>query len=460
MEEKAGKIELKWWEKKQGISLYQKKSQAKAEKEKREKRDLQKILDEQKKSLQSSAPKKTEKKHKVRVVRLRDSLYNIASLGDDAKTVIADFMEIIAQTHPLNSRQRALLPKHIRVLSHYLTDERADRWLGYMNETTSLSAYVHYYLWWNLVRLTRLFSNLPADFLNLTEKDVCLDIGSGPLTVPLALFLARPELRSVKLKWYCMDISNQALQYGLDIFLSVAARLKCEPWEIVRVKGQFGDKIKETVSFVTCANMFNESIDSSDMPPEYIAKKYAEKLLAYTDRDDLRARFLIIEPGVPKSGRLISLLRDAFIRKDFVPSSPCTHCDECPMKGEDKSKGGKWCNYVFTTEDAPKLLLKLSEQSNLSKERAVLSFIAVAHSIQDKNQHKDFSDDDFLVFRIASDPIRLPGNRTGFYACSQKGLLLVVTQNTFHSGECYSVRMPKYPLRTDRKSGAYILTLD
>ncbi|MBQ5434052.1 MAG: hypothetical protein IIU30_11495, partial [Treponema sp.] len=163
------KIELKWWEKKQGISLYQKKNQAKVEKQKKEKRELKQQLDELKKQEKDAQAKKKEKKelsrakakHNPPLVRSIDSLYNIDSVPKDAQEVIADFMEIVSSTHPLNSRQRALLPKHIRMLSHYLTDERTDRWLGYMNETTSLSAYVHYYLWWNLVRLTRLFSNLP-----------------------------------------------------------------------------------------------------------------------------------------------------------------------------------------------------------------------------------------------------------------------------------------------------------
>ena len=37
----------------------------------------------------------------------------------------------------------------------------------------------------------------------------------------------------------------------------------------------------------------------------------------------------------------------------------------------------KWCNFAFTTEDAPQRLLKLSRDSNLPKERAVLSFVFV-----------------------------------------------------------------------------------
>ena len=133
---------------------------------------------------------------------MKDSLLAESSIPADAKKILAEFDRIISSTHPLNSKQKAMLPKNIMELSHTLTDERMERRLGYMNQPATLSAYTHYYLWWNLVRLTRLFSNLPSNFLNLNDKSVCLDLGSGPLTVPIALLLARPELRSRELTWY------------------------------------------------------------------------------------------------------------------------------------------------------------------------------------------------------------------------------------------------------------------
>ena len=95
-----------------------------------------------------------------------------------------------------------------------------------MNHPATLAAYTHYFLWWNLVRLTRLFANLPDDFFSLPDGAICLDSGSGPLTVPIAIFLSRPELRDKKLKWYCMDISAQALSIGENLLLTTAHVLK------------------------------------------------------------------------------------------------------------------------------------------------------------------------------------------------------------------------------------------
>lgn len=402
------------------------------------------------------------------VVKDVDSLFDPRNIPQDARSIIASLDRIISSTHPLNSKQRTLLPQQIRALSHNLTDERSDRRMGYMNETTALSAYVHYYLWWNLVRLTKLFANLPDEFLKLSEQDICLDVGSGPLTLPIAMFLARPELRTQKLTWYCMDISSQALSVGENIFYSIAAKLECEPWKIVRVKGQLGTELKEKATFISCANAFNEIIEDADMPPDFLAKKYSDKILSYAERNRPGTRVLVVEPGTPNSARFTSLMRDSFIRKGYEPCSPCPHAAECPMHGRKGNKG-KWCNFAFSTEDAPEELKKLSERSQLPKDRAVLSFFAgmireqnaadVANDL-DKKLSDFLGEQKELAFRVASDPIRLPIHRTGYYACSELGLLLVVTDNKLFSGQCLSTPMPSKELDVDEKSGAQILVLD
>ena len=383
------------------------------------------------------------------VVTSVDSLFTQRSIPSDAKALLAEFDKVIASTHPLNSKQRAQLPQVIRELSHSLTDERDKRHLGYMNRTETLSAYTHYFMWWNLVRLTKLFVNMSDRFFSLNDGDICLDIGSGPLTLVTALFMARKELRQKKLTWYCMDISQQALTVGENIFYTVASRLGFQPWNIIRVKGELGCTIKQKAHLVTSANVFNEVLQKQTMPPDYLAKKQCQNLISYAQKTD--ARILVIEPGVPSCARFISLIRDAFLRKDFIPVSPCTHCEACPMDGK---RGGKWCNYVSSTTDAPKALKHLSDSAHLQKERAVLSFIAVQNKVTEEKTED-------ITFRIASDSIRLPGNRQGYYACSPLGLLLVVTQTQLASGESYRLTLnTNKPLRTDAKSGAYILNLD
>lgn len=395
---------------------------------------------------------KTEKK-------IYPSLFSAHTIPKESVNIINNFDEIIQGVRPLNSKQLQQLPDNIKALSHQLTDERSTRRLGYMNETIQLSSYVRYYTWWNLVRLVRLFSNLPASLFPKDES-VCLDLGSGPLTVVIALWLARPELRNKKLTWYCLDVSANSLALGEDLYLSVAAKTNCEPWKIIRVKGSFGTGIKQKCDFITSANMLNELDQASDMPPEYQTKKYFEQFINYGTKD---ASFLLVEPGVPKSARTLALLRDRFIGMEKTVLAPCPHAAECPMNGFKAYTGSqhKWCNFSFSTVDAPAKLLKLSEQAKLTKDRATLSFIAVnGNSSSEKTENnKAVRNDCDLKIRINSDPFRLPAGRTGFYGCSKLGLTLISTKNEqLASGDLISVKEPK-ELKIDQKSGAKIVEL-
>ncbi len=386
------------------------------------------------------------------------ALFDASKIPQDAVQIIENFDAIVQGIRPLNSRQLQHLSENIRSLSHQMTDERANRRLGYMNENAQLTSYVRYFTWWNLVRLTRLFSNLPQSAFP-SDDAVCLDLGSGPLTVVIALFLARPELRQRRLTWYCLDLSANSMALGEDLFLSVCARLNCQPWKIIRVKGSFGTSIKQKASFITSANMFNELDQASDMPPEFKVKKYYDQLLHYAAKD---ARYILVEPGVPKAARTLSLFRERFIKDGASVTAPCPHSGQCPMSGFRAYTGSKnkWCNFAFETTDAPRNLQKLSEQAKLPKERATLSFIAVGAA-----QHRE------ALIRITSDEFRLPNYMSGFYACTEEGLALLElpSQN--------NTRLPKPPFRPasgdlievkkikpdsqpkDEKSGAIIIKL-
>ena len=399
------------------------------------------------------------------------ALFDASKIPQDAAQVIENFDAIVQGIRPLNSRQLQHLSENIRSLSHQMTDERANRRLGYMNENAQLTSYVRYFTWWNLVRLTRLFSNLPDQ--SFPQDDcVCLDLGTGPLTVVTALFLARPELREKKLTWYCLDLSAASMAFGEDIFLSVCARLNAQPWQIIRVKGSFGTSIKQEASFITCANMFNELDQASDMPPEFKVKKYYDQLIRYASQS---ARFLLIEPGVPKAARTLSLLRERFIKGGAGILAPCPHAKECPMSGFGAYTGSKnkWCNFAFETTGAPEKLLKLSDRAKLPKERATLSFISVAFGVPEPVEGPVLREaqQPHECIRITSDEFRLPNYMSGFYACTEEGLALLElpSQN--------NTRLPKPPFRPasgdlievkkikpdsqpkDEKSGAIIIKL-
>ena len=379
------------------------------------------------------------------------------SLEKNQNSILENFDDILQNIKPLSSKQLYQLPNLIKELSHQLTDERSSRHNGYMNQTVMLTAYSRYFMWWNLFRLTNLFRGFPKNCFDfLKDDDYCLDLGSGPLTIPVALWLSRPELRKKKLTWYCTDISQTALSLGEEIFLSVVAKTlsndtEIQPWKIIRVKGELGTEIRNKASFVTCANMFNELYYDTAKPLEEQAKKYTNTLISYATE---KSMILVVEPAFPRSSRFISLTRDALIRKKFSIISPCPHTKECCMDGR---KGGKWCHFVLDTSFAPKKLHKLSDKAGLPKDRASLSFVFAQNFEETQN--------DELKIRVVSDMIKLPQNATGRYACSRLGLTLVksnfANSKKFDSGSLISTEDATNKIESsakiDTKSGAKII---
>ena len=379
------------------------------------------------------------------------------SLEKNENSILENFDDILQNIKPLSSKQLYQLPNLIKELSHQLTDERSSRHNGYMNQTVMLTAYSRYFMWWNLFRLTNLFRGFPKNCFDfLKDDDYCLDLGSGPLTIPVALWLSRPELRKKKLTWYCTDISQTALSLGEEIYLSVVAKTlanetETQPWKIIRVKGELGTEIRNKASFVTCANMFNELYYDTAKPLEEQAKKYTNTLISYATE---KSMILVVEPAFPRSSRFISLTRDALIRKKFSIISPCPHTKECCMDGR---KGGKWCHFVLDTSFAPKKLHKLSDKAGLPKDRASLSFVFAQNFEEIQN--------DELKIRVVSDMIKLPQNATGRYACSRLGLTLVKSNFTnskkFDSGSLISTEEATNKIESsakiDTKSGAKII---
>lgn len=442
---------------------------------------------------EKSRSEKTHSEHSEKNVFEKDAeivsiekMFEFTKLTKESRNILENFDNIVQGIRPLNSRQFVQLPKDIRNLSHQLTDERGSRRVGYMNANEELSAYVRYFTWWNLVRFTRVFSNLPQNAFNLNDGDFCLDLGSGPLTVVTALWLSRPELREKKLTWYCLDLSAATMSLGEDIYLSVAAKTapKNEDvpphWNIIRVKGGNGTSLKNKVSFISCANMYNELSQNLTQNPEDVANLQIKQLLDYATENP---SVFIAEPGMPVSAHFISLMRNQFIRKNFEIVSPCPHHSKCAMSGFHARYGGsaKWCNFDFSTENAPQRLLKLSKDSGLPKERAVISFMFAKKTENndktprtennrrsEKNagnsnncpmpENDKIAGENEMTLRIASDAIRIPEKGFGYYACGPKGLALVINRSgkKLESGDKIKISIKKSAdiLPKDKKSGA------
>ena len=471
------KQEAKWYEKASGKRQHKAENSAKLaakgelKKQRREQKTEEKSKADAKADsrAKSTKPQAFKPKLKPRSSASSISMFSTKNLPAESIQILENFNKIVAETRSLSGKQQTLLPKQIKNLSHQLTDDRNSRRLGYMNDAGQISAYITYFMWWNLVRLTRLFANLPENSFTLNEDDICLDLGSGPLTVPCALWLARPELRSKKLTFYVLDLSQNVLAAGEEIFLSITAKTiqkNQEPWKIIRVKGPLGTAIRQKPSLITCANVFNELAQTSEMQSDYLAKTYVADIEKYFEKGAASPQTVfIVEPGDPHSARLVSLMRDSLLRRSFLPLSPCLHIHACPMAGRTTSSpNGKWCNFAFDTSDAPRELLALSKNANLTKERAALSFVLARRTPDAAQKDEKPSEQKMLELRVASDFIKLPElHRSGYYCCSEIGLVLAVDVSNVRpqNGDLIKVKPPKNinSLKTDKKSGALILEI-
>jgi len=371
---------------------------------------------------------------------------------------------LIEKTFPIPGRFKSKLPSDIAELSHLLTNKRGNRSLSYLTRPNFLSAYLHYFLPWNLYRLCLL---LPTLNINLQAGDSITDLGCGPLTLTSALWLSRPDLRNLPLEFNCIDRSGPVLEAGKKFFAALCESADCKNvlWKINLIKEDIdirlvkGAKKRKPAALVCSVNMFNEiyeNLSHNDTEGLRQTAKNATKTLCNEAAKD--APILTVEPGVPQSGKFISLLRDALMNFGHSPSSPCTHAAACPLSnGATKTIKGRnwidtkkrWCHFAYETTDAPKELRKLSAAAKLPKERLVFSFLFTGSLTAKKGEA-----------RIISDAFPLPYNRFGRYACCEHGLVLVTgekdrIENTASGSVVHIAATGQY----DEKSGAMISAL-
>jgi len=367
-----------------------------------------------------------------------------APLPKETRRLLDNVPALIDKTFPLPGRFRSKLPSDVAELSRLLTSDRGQRGLSYLGRPNLLSAYLRFFLPWNLYRLCRL---LPGLDIGLGANDVITDLGCGPLTFAAALWICRPDLRRVPLEFQCIDRSGPALEAGRKFFAALtSATLTSEtlanetvPWKIRVLKAELGAGKTKPAALVCATNVFNEMYGDISRCNAETLKRNAEKsarLLESYAPDKAACSILIVEPGFPRCGEFIGLLRNALTERGHRPLSPCPHDNNCPLLGpaHGKAKTGKkrWCHFAFETDDAPRALQQLSSAARLPKERAVLSFLFTGRQ---KNPGATIPPPGDKVStqhpaRVISDAFPLPRQRLGRYACSRQGLALLTGEES------------------------------
>ncbi|MCL2139240.1 MAG: rRNA methyltransferase [Treponema sp.] len=361
---------------------------------------------------------------------------------------------LIDKTFPLPGRFRLKLPANAAELSRLLTSGRGERKLAYLNQPALLSAYLRYFLPWNLYRLCRLLHSLN---LPLSANDRISDLGCGPLTFAAALWISRPELRTMPLEIQCIDISGPALDAGKKIFAALAG--ENAPWKITTIRADVSSAKAKPAALVCAINVFNEMYgDIAHNSGERLLRNAVKTASLLKRLGGAGASLLLVEPGIPRCGEFLSALRFILLQKGYQPLAPCLHSRDCPFPG-GKSAAGKarWCHFAFETDDAPQELHTISIAAGLPKERAVLSFLLAAPAKAGK-KHTEADISGSFPARIISDLFPLPNGYFGRYGCSEHGLIMLTgTKNAITaipSGALAGVISVKG--KTDAKSGAII----
>lgn len=433
-------------------------------------------------------------------------------LSAETQRILDMLPEALANVWPLNTAHKRSLPDDVAQLSRLLTTERAGLARPYWSSPASISAYLYYFLPWNLVRLTRLLASLPlADPRAVAPQGgeaLLVDVGSGPLTLPLALWLARPEWRSAPVRVLAMDTSSQPLELGKTL-MEVLGELTGQPvWPVRVARAPLDQVVRQAAPLlsggrarpwlVSAANVLNElrfgkkrsrgasaiededefdSLDAEGMDidgnpaageadgekPEGCREdrldSFLESLSPLFDHADSRGEatagspapvgpsLLFVEPGTRLGGSTIMRLRQLAVDGGLTALAPCTHQADCPLL---RGQGGRtWCHFTFGSEGAPLWLEDLSQASGLGKSGLSLSPLLLAAMPEAEAQTSGS-----LPVRVLSAPFLVPGLAgRARYACSGKGILLLENAECLASGDELTVSIAAGAPR-DRKSGA------
>jgi len=372
------------------------------------------------------------------------------TLPPETRVILDSLPSLIKKTFPIPGKFRSALPSDIAELSRLLTNGRGDRTLSYLGRPNLLSAYLHYFLPWNLYRLCLLIPRLD---LSLSPQDTITDIGCGPLTFASALWIARPDLRNIPLEFFCIDRSSPALEAGKKFFAALCEGKSIWNIHLVREDVDFRQanitrKVKPA-SLVCAVNVFNEiyeTISHNNVDGLRRMAANAAHLLSGFSSDD--GFLLTVEPGVPQSGHFISFLRASLLELGMTPASPCPHTLPCPLTKK------RWCHFAFEAPDAPKELIRLSAAAGLPKERLVFSFL-LARAGKRTSAAKTKGEQT----RVISDAFPLPDKLYGRYGCCAQGLVLLTGERSrIERTASLSLVTPVFAAngQRDKKSGALI----
>jgi len=372
--------------------------------------------------------------------RIRRAASLFPGLPPETAQMLAAYRDILTKVHPLAPRHLATLPFEVKRLSLALTCERGPGLkTNYLAAPANLSAYLYYFLPWNLYRLTRLLTGLAFD---LPDGAKVLDLGCGPLTLVQALWMARPELRVRRLRFACVDQTGQVLRAGRALFAALAGEAG-KNWTIELIQAPAHKAPSGPFQAVMAANALNELARGRGAQGREMLANVADMLACRLAPD---GEIFLVEPGTRLGGKLLARLRGILAEEGLWPLGPCVHAKACPMLDV---RWRSWCHFVFSAQDAPQWLMDVTKKAGLEKDRASLAFLRMSAA----SPRYDPAD-----LRVVSHRFALSGGGQGAYVCGADGLRLLTFKappRGVASGALLTADLPA-PKERDPKSGVWI----
>ena len=363
--------------------------------------------------------------------------------------------EALDAVMPLRRAHRADLPDAIRELSAQLTTERYALARSYWSSPRLVSAYLRYFLPWNLLRLHCLFRDLDLPLPPEGTVPSMVDLGSGPLSVPLALWISRPEWREAPLRVVCADTAPRPMALGLQLLEQLAGlmgvpltwQIRLERAPLTRVLND----IRLRPTLLTGGNVLNEWQAQSQDASIPFGERVGEVAMAVARQLPEEGTALFVEPGTRLGGTLTATLRQAALEEGLWAVAPCPHAQECPLLGR-RDRG--WCHVhrELAPDAAPAWLSSLTQAARLAKQSLSFSYIQLRRAGTEATQPERGP----VGARLLSDAFLVPGLGQARYACSSRGLLLVPHAARLCPGSLVACRLGSSP-RRDGKSGALIV---
>ena len=160
---------------------------------------------------------------------------------------LREAIEAIKAAFPVPRNHKSDLPYAVRDLSRLLTQERGALHQSYWSAPRFVAAYTHFFLPWNLYRLSWL---LPSLRLSLPAHGHVVDLGSGPLLYPTPC--VHPCHQRQHLRIDCRTVSHHMSQRRPAQQAALGSRVACTYLLVVGVEEHAKAGVKRAMSKLVC----------------------------------------------------------------------------------------------------------------------------------------------------------------------------------------------------------------